>query len=135
MACTLKRGNYRGNVSNAKPIYLITLIEIFPALKENLIKIDNPVLNECFRTNVKIFQSEKRTPLFMPYFHLCAEPFYEIIWKDGHAPVANAHSPSAKFLKEHTLGARLDDALWDLLQEPANREYLRGCIIKQYLTD
>ena len=132
MFTSLKRGNSCGSVSNAKPVYLMTLIEIIPALKDNLVRIDNPVLKECYQTNTKLFQRDKKTQLSVPYFHLRTAPFYEILWRDGKLPAA---TPSAKFLKEHTLGARLDDDLWNLLQEPANREYLRGCIIKQYLTD
>ena len=29
---------------------------------------------------------------------------------------------------------KLDDELWELLQDPGNREYLRNCIIKHYLS-
>lgn len=41
--------------------------------------------------------------------------------------------PSGKILREYLAYAKLDDDLWELLQEENNREYLKNCIIEQYL--
>lgn len=69
-----------------------------------------------------------------PLFHLSSSPFYHLIWKQGIEPPSMSHTPSAKYLRENLLYAKLDDELWDLLQEAENREYLKRCIIDRYLT-
>lgn len=48
-------------------------------------------------------------------------------------PPSNSHTPSAAFLREHLDYAKLDDDLWEILQDPINREYLRQVIIAKYL--
>ena len=44
-------------------------------------------------------------------------------------------SPSAKYLREHLLYAKLDDDLWELLQDTESREYIKQNIIRRYLTE
>ncbi len=39
-----------------------------------------------------------------------------------------------KYLRENLLYAKLDDELWELLQDAESREYLRESIVKRYLT-
>lgn len=65
---------------------------------------------------------------------LQTEPFYQVIWKDENKIIRAAESPSVKQIKEYIIGMKLDDELWELLQDPGNREYLRNCIIKHYLS-
>ena len=64
---------------------------------------------------------------------MSSEPFYDLIWQEPPNEKLLKH-PSGKLLKEHLSFAKLDDELWELLQIPENREYLRNCIINQYLS-
>lgn len=135
MLTSIKRGNYRGVVSNAKPIFLISLIEAIPFIKDNMFDVDNYILKSYYAENNPLFKGSTFTPLIAPYFHMSSEPFYSLIWKDGVIPPPNSLTPSGKFLRENLRYAKLDDELWELLQDPKNREYLKQAIIDQYLKD
>ena len=102
-----KRGNSHGIFSNAKPIFVITIID---AIQEGLIKenridyknsdIENIYIDnyrhcsgsgeELFRANIKV------TPYNLPFFHLNAEPYYHIKWNEGVVPPKQAKSPSRR---------------------------------------
>lgn len=135
MIVSIKRGNRSGVVSNAKPVFLLSLIECVPFLRENLISVGNPFLKDFYNANIQYFAPKCKAPLAMPYFHLNTCPFYSIIWKDESKQIMQAHSPSAKQLAQYIDGAKLDDELWKLLQEEENRQYLRQCLIDYYFTD
>lgn len=132
MFISLKRGNHRGVVSNAKPIFLISMIEAIPFIG-NQFNVDNLWLKDFYKGNESYFSN--MTPFVAPFFHLNSEPFYHLKWKENVTPPSNSHTPSAKFLRENLLYAKLDDELWSLLQDAGNREYLKQAIIDQYLKD
>ena len=135
MFLCLKRGrNSVGGKSNAKPILLISILDLIPSLNENVIKLSDILLNNYYKTNCKLYDCNKSSPIILPYYHLQSEPFYEIIWKDKSKTPIIKHSPSPKLLLSYIIGAKLDDELWELLQVQENREYLRNCIINQYLS-
>ena len=135
MLLCLKRGrNSVGGKYNAKPILLISILELIPSLNENVIKLSDILLNNYYKTNCKLYDCNKSSPIILPYYHLQSEPFYEIIWKDKSKIPIIKHFPSPKLLSSYIVGTKLDDELWDLLQVPENREYLRHCIINQYLS-
>lgn len=135
MFLSLKRGrNSVGGKSNAKPIFLISMLELIPTLTENVIKFSDILLINYYKTNCELYDSNKSSPMIMPYYHLHSEPFYDIIWKDRSKIPIIKHTPSPKLLSDNIIGTKLDDELWELLQDPGNREYLRNCIIKQYLS-
>ena len=97
MFLSLKRGRSGNRKSNAKPIFLLSIIEIVPYLKGNLIPLSAPLLSENNITSI-------------------------------------SHSPSVKELLQYIRGSKLDDELWELLQDESNRSYLRECLIKYYFT-
>ncbi|MCM1143030.1 MAG: hypothetical protein NC453_31070 [Muribaculum sp.] len=132
---SIKRGNFRGIVSNAKPIFLISLIEAIPYINDNTFGVDNHILKSFYKENKPLFREATITPFIAPYFHMGSEPFYSLIWKCNTIPPSNSQTPSAKFLRENLQYAKLDDDLWDLLQDADNREYLKQAIINQYLKD
>lgn len=135
MFLSLKRGrNSVGGKSNAKPILLISILELIPTLNENVIRLSDILLNNYYKTNCKLYDCNISSPIIFPYYHLQSEPFYEIIWKDKSKIPIIKHSPSPKLLSDYIVGTKLDEVLWELLQVPENREYLRNCIINQYLS-
>lgn len=69
-----------------------------------------------------------------PFFHLSSASFYRLIWKQGVEQSNKASTPSAKYLRENLLYAKLDDELWELLQDAENRDYIKQNIIRRYLT-
>lgn len=134
MFLSIKRGSHNGCKSVAKPILLISLIDTLPFLQKNLFEVNDSKLIEVYRVNMIQYGQNNKTPMSLPYFHLHSEPFYQILWKDPKRTIKLAHSPSSKVLSEYTLGATLDEELWELLQDEGNREYLRKCIIETFLT-
>ena len=135
MLTSLKRGMARVGHSKAKPLFLITLIDFVPFCKGNQIPFEVSMFSDFYKNNKDFFAKDCATPFEVPFYHMQSEPFYNLVWK--HPGVASniKHTPSAKFLRENLLFAKLDDELWELLQEPSNREYLKNAIINQYLKD
>lgn len=129
----ITRGNFRGKFSNAKPIYLLTLIELVIHQTNNRFSLFDIVLNEHYVANLHLFDKNCKTSLINPYFHLDSEPFYELVWKSNERPKTNSHTPSAKYLHENLSYAKLDDKLWDLLQVQENRDYLKQVLINRFL--
>lgn len=131
MFASIKRGNYRGVFSNAKPVFLISLIDVVPTIQENKFKWGDKVFLAVYSNNNEKFGYTTPTPLYLPFFHLSSEPFYTFVWRENPPDNLLKH-PSARLLKEYLDYAKLDDELWELLQNESNRAYLRECIIKNY---
>lgn len=139
----IKRGHNNGVVSNAKPILVLAIIEAIDEgiLLGNKINFPNDNLQELYATIYSrnystdgIYRANaKSTPFNLPYFHLNAEEFYHIKWKDGVVPPRQAKSPSCTFLAENVDYAYLDDTLWELLQDNEIREEYKEAIITHYL--
>lgn len=132
----LKRGNYQGTFSNAKPIFVISLLDAIEQgfLSHNEIPFNSKRLIDIYSNNYRkerdksglIFRANSKiTPYNYPYFHMNAEPFYHIKWKDGIIAPEQSSSPSCKYLKEHIDYAFLDEELWKLLQSSEVRYDLR----------
>lgn len=133
----IHRGNSRGVFINAKPLYIITLIECVEngILTENKIAYPSPEVEKTYLSVCEKFEPNKKiSPYILPYFHTMTESFYEIQWKGAKfKPSKHAHSPSSKYLKENVSYAYLDEALWDLLQEPSVREQYKELIVNFFL--
>lgn len=133
----IHRGNSRGVFINAKPLYVISLIECIDKgiLLENKIEYPAPEIAKVYlETCEKYEPGRKLSPFILPYFHISTESFYDIQWKGTKfVPSRHAHSPSGKYLKENVSYAYLDEALWDLLQEPNVREQYRELIVNFFL--
>lgn len=132
MITRLKRGNTKGVFSNAKPIFIITLIDFIPCLRENKLKWADKLFEILYLVNFAKYNSNKPTPLWKPFFYLDSEQFYSLCW-NKQPSTQQMKRPSGKFLREFVAYAKLDDDLWNLLQDEKNREYLKNCIIEQYL--
>lgn len=133
----IKRGNYKGIFSNAKPVLCLAYIEAIEKgmINKNEIPFMDSQLEELYESVFRAYCKDAVvTPIEMPFFHLNKEPFYSIEWKSGVRPPMQAHSPSSKYLRENVKYARFDNALWDLLQDTECRQALREVIIQNFLT-
>lgn len=79
MFLSLKRGMSKGNLSSAKPILILSLIESVPYLKTNCFNVTNEFIKKIYCKNIKTFDPTSKTPLVIPFFHIHTEPFYEIL--------------------------------------------------------
>ena len=129
----VKRGNYRGVVSNAKPILIISLIDYVIFVKENKFKWGNRLLEDIYKTNFSEFENTKPTPLWKPFYYMSSEPFYSLVWEQ-EPDAKELARPSGKTLRTYLSYSKFDDELWELLQNAENRDYLRKSIIKTYFS-
>lgn len=133
MFVNLKRGNHKGVYSNAKPVFLISIIDYIIFMDENKLTWEDKRFEELYYSNFSKLESSKPTPICKPFYFLSSENFYTIVWRES--PNAKALiSPSSKTLRDYSLYAKLDDDLWEMLQDSENREFLRSCIIKTYFS-
>lgn len=133
MFLRLSRGNHRGVFSNAKPLFLLAVIDSIPSIvKNNRFEITNGEFVELYKTQSKLYNQGAPTPIEKPFYHLQSEDFYTLVWNDNFVPDIK-NSPSAKYLRENLAYAKLDDDLWKLLQTQENRVYLKQIIINRYL--
>lgn len=132
LVCQMKRGNYRGYVYNAKPIFLLFILE---QIEKKEIKYNRISFLRCLSDNsYENFSKQyttKPTPLQYPFYHLKNETFWHLVWKDGKE--AKTDTPSAKFIRDCVDCAYLDYELWDLLQDAGNRARLREAIVEHFI--
>lgn len=132
---SIHRGWTKGRFSNAKPLYLLSIIDLIDCgiLLENKLYYDD-VLYNSYKKTCKLYEPDiKMAPFFKPYYHMAREEFYEIKWKEGILPEHKWHTPSGKFLREHAAYAFLDENLWSLFQDFHYRCKTRNNIINHYL--
>lgn len=132
---SLKRGGYKGVLSNAKPLFCLA---VFKGIEDGWI-IGNKIMYDVQLEKVYLEMynqydpNSRPAPFFKPFYHSTGESFYGIHWKGGKMPEHKWHTPSARFLIDHCEYAYLDDGLWDLLQDKETREELKTTIINHYL--
>lgn len=136
MLLSLQLGNYRGIVSLSKPLYVLAIIASIKSIENNRIYIDNLVIERQFKKLYQRFQGDfayTRAAYIAPFFHLASSEFYHLMWNDKVEPPSMSSTPSAKYLREHLQYAKLDDELWELLQDAENREYFKQNIMNRYI--
>ena len=138
-----KRGNSYGVFSNAKPAYLLSIIDAIEdgRIIGNKILYGNIELQELYKSDFRRYQygegllfkaNAKITPYSLPFFHLNAEPYYHIKWKESITPPRQAQSPSNRYLSNNVEFSFLDQELWTLLQDAEFRESMRQAIIDKF---
>lgn len=133
MFLRLNRGNHCGVFLNAKPIFLLAVIDSIPhIINNNRIEITNKQFVELYKHQYKLYKQGNPTPIEKPLYHLHTEDFYSLVWNNGFKQDIKT-SPTAKYLRENLAYAKLDDDLWGLLQKRENRDYLKQVIINRYL--
>lgn len=125
----------RGRKIFAKPIFILAVIQAI----EDKVVIDNRFeyglgnfvnfLQIYKYTYISYQPNEYITPIFKPFFHLTTDGFW-------HHKLISENIPrksSSTYLKENVSYAYLDEALWDLLQEPSVREQYKEQIVNFFL--
>lgn len=132
---SMGRGRKNMRPSNAKPLYLLTLISLYEdgSIIGNKLAFDN-LLNIRYSEICKIFEPDINiTPVYKPFYHMSSEDFYYLKWKNNSAPKNASKTPSAKYLRENVEYAALDDDLWQLLQNEEARNEIKDAIINFFL--
>lgn len=140
MMLSIHTGSINGKAALSKPLYIISIIEAieWDALTENEIMVSNEFIRKRFGQLYEQVNGNRKgyeVSFFVrPFFHLSSASFYHLIWEQGVEHPKKSTTPSAKYLRENLLYAKLDDELWELLQDAESREYIKKNIIRRYLT-
>ena len=119
-----------------KPILLLSIIDLFAQghIRRNLIELDGALL-ELFGLYWRAVNPPSlRGDITMPFFHLRSEGFWHLLPQPGQEALlaAKRRTDGLKQLRELVLGVRLDEALYQLLQEEQSRTLLRTALIQTY---
>ncbi len=102
--------------------------------KSNLIELGLD-LDELFdRYWKKVLPFDRSSGLAQPFFHLGSEGFWHLLPKPGKKEALSSVS-SIRYrsrLEEIVLGARLDEALYDLVRVQGSRDLLRSVLLETY---
>ena len=135
MILQTRRGASRnGGIINAKPIFVLALIEIIRQGKvsSNKIFFSDDLKSIYDKLYVKYNPNLTIAPLFQPFFYLVGDGYWHIKWL--RQPPKEVR-PSARLLRENADYGYLDNTLWDLLQEEQCRQYFQNQIISYFLSD
>lgn len=126
---------HNGQVAPHKSLLLVSLIDLITdgSITSPIIELRDALV-DAFKRNANTYVSgiEHFKPnIGMPFFYMRSEPFWELIPKvDCVTPIANT-IPS---LRRHYLHARIDDELFQLLQNQATAQSLRFTLIETYIS-
>lgn len=120
-----------------KPLLLLTILDLFAEgeILSNLIELTSELgdLFAGYWSMVKPLERE-RGNIAMPFYHLKSDGFWHLLPRPGYELILEKgpriHAISK--LKETTFGARLDDELYELMQNEESRNILRTILIEKY---
>lgn len=143
MILSVKLGNRNGQISISKPLLIYSIIEAIGngQLKENEILFSNEFIytdfmaSYCHFNGVEHNQTLNLQFYIRPFYHLGSSCFYHLVWKNEHIQPMKSNTPSAKYIRDNLLYAKLDDELWALLQSKENREYIKERIRERFLSN
>ncbi len=119
-----------------KPLLLLSIIDLFAQghIRGNFIALDDELM-ELFGLYWRaVNPPTRRGDITMPFFHLRSEGFWHLLPQPGMEAVlaAKRRTDGLKQLRELVLGARLDETLYQLLQDEQPRNLLRTTLIQTY---
>ena len=131
MILSITQGYWEGRVSISKPIYMLAILDAIErnVLISNKIELNDVYIRNKFGEFYKQYNGNEKG--YLAAFFI--RPYYHLVWKEENRPPIKGHTPSAKYLQEHLLYAKLDDELWKLLQNAEYREFIRKSIITRFL--
>jgi putative restriction endonuclease len=119
-----------------KPFLLLAVLDVFEQgrITANLIEL-NPELGGLFALYWhKVRPPSQRGLLTYPFYYLQSDGFWHLLPRPGQEAALAVYRPNAGLtvLQKLILGARLDDALYDLLCAQETRKELRAVLIETY---
>jgi putative restriction endonuclease len=127
------------HASPHKPLLLLAVLDRFAegSIEQNQIPLD-PALGDPFSEYWHAVMPIDHPPnIALPFYHLTSEGFWHLIPSPGHEDVVESgrRLHRTRLLHDHTEGARLDEALFELMQNNDDREPLRRTLIETYFAD
>jgi putative restriction endonuclease len=121
-----------------KPVLLLAVMDLIAeeTVSANLIEI-TPDLGELFTIYwSRVMPPDQRGNLALPFFHLKNDGFWHLMPQPGKKAIVEGSDQikSVHRLRELIVGARLDEELFQLLQNDRSREQLRALLIEKYFS-
>lgn len=128
-----QRGNYRGKISNAKPVFIISLIDAISesVFTDNKLCFGNEDFEYIYYRNSARYNN--KTKVILPFYHLDTSEYYSIKWRQKYN--GSSHTPSKRFMLDNVEYAYLDNALWDLLRDKEARKTIKEEIVRFFKLD
>lgn len=122
-----------GTVVNAKPIFLLALIECIRrrVVENNVFCYGKPLNTIYYEIWSRFYPNILPTPICKPYFYLMHDGFWNIEWNN----IKVLSSPTDKRMRENVKHGYLDNALYDLFQEENIRRDFENLIISHFIVD
>ena len=119
-----------------KPILLLSIMDLIETgqIDAPFIPISD-ILQHRFKQNWKRYVSRSsgfNCAMQYPFYHLSSSPFWHLRRTSDYVESAPT---SMKALKKSYVGADIDQALFNLMQDPRTREELRAVLITTYLSN
>jgi putative restriction endonuclease len=119
-----------------KPFLLLSILDLFAqgSYQTNLIEI-TPELGDIFSKYWFIFMPpDRRGNMALPFFHLGSSNFWHLLPIPGKESILEGTRQIDTLTQLHKLilGAKVDDELFQLLQEEGSRNALRTTLIQTY---
>lgn len=119
-----------------KPILLLAVLDLvargvitspFIAVTGDLVEL-NELFNLYWRRIIPLGQTSS---IAFPFSRLDREPFWELVPQPGTTitPAIINNTSSVTYLRKHTLGAKLDEGLFRVMQSGEGREALREALL------
>ncbi len=119
-----------------KPILLLSVVDLIGLniIQENFISFDDELLETFNLYCNQAVGSSRNSGMILPFFHLRSESFWDLIPVIGmkNTLEVTKQVDTLTQLRKLVLGARLDDDLFILIQNPLYRDQLKSVLIQTY---
>lgn len=125
---TMRVSRVNGKNNYAKPILMLSILQGINngSIIDNRIVLTESLINTCEAFFKEYCQQSITSPIY-PFYYLKGDGFYHLV--GGYS----RKNPSAKYLRENVEYAKLDDDLWQLLQNEEARNEIKETIINYFI--
>jgi putative restriction endonuclease len=120
-----------------KPFLLLSVMDLISSglIAENFVEPSFELVDTFNLYWSRIMPAGSKTSMAYPYFFMKSEGFWHLAAKHEMKIDRNFRTPSMPWLRENFRGARLDDALFQVMCDSESRELLRAVLINTYFAD
>lgn len=123
-----------------KPLLLLSVFDLIAqgVIEQNFIEISEELCDVFLGYWSRVISPDRRSNIAMPFFYLSSEGFWHLLPVPGRESElaailkGNIGLTTVNRLREFTLGAKLDEDLFELLKSKENRDRLRSILVKKY---
>lgn len=116
-----------------KPILLLCVLDLLDSgeIPSNLIEISDDLAELFSRYWDRVLPFSRPGNLALPFFHLQGDGFWHLLPKQEDIAIGSQITSLTR-LREETIGARMDEKLYDLVRLGENRDRLRRVLTETY---